>query len=119
MAASKNPHLRLLHIRDEIDGVTAAIRGVSFETYRESYALKRATERALQIISEAARALPADLTRKHPTAPWSAIIGIGNILRHEYQHVDDHRLWEIATEHLPPLRGVVLEMLAEIERRAE
>jgi hypothetical protein len=31
MAASKRPHLRLLHIRDEIDGVTAAIQGVSFE----------------------------------------------------------------------------------------
>lgn len=115
MAASKRPQLRLLHIRDEIDGVTAAIEGVSFETYRDSYTLKRATERALQIISEAARALPTGLTGKHPAAPWSAIIGIGNILRHEYQHVDDRRLWEIVTVHLPPLRGIVLEMLAEID----
>jgi hypothetical protein len=31
MAASKSPHIRLLHIRDEIDGVTAALAGVIVE----------------------------------------------------------------------------------------
>ena len=56
MAATRNPKLRLLHIRDEIDGLTAALAGVSFEQYRGSYALRRVTERALQIVSEAARA---------------------------------------------------------------
>jgi uncharacterized protein with HEPN domain len=114
MAASRSPHIRLLHIRDEIDGVTAAIKGVSFEDYRKSYALRRVSERALQIISEAARALPTELTSKYSGAPWNAIIGIGNILRHEYQHLDDRRLWEIVTVHLPQLRGVVLKMLAEL-----
>src|SRR5882724_255476 len=116
MAASRSPHLRLLHIRDEIEGLSAALKGVTFETYQGSYALRRATERALQIISEAARALPSDLTASHPRAPWSAIIAIGNILRHEYQHIDDRRLWEIVTVHLPQLRGVVLQMLDELGR---
>jgi hypothetical protein len=59
MAASRSPQLRLLHIRDEIDGLSAALVGVTFETYRRSYAFRRITERALQIISEAARALRA------------------------------------------------------------
>lgn len=113
MAASKSPNIRLFHIRDEIDGVSAAIAGVSFKDYRESYALRRVSERALQIISEAAKALPVELTDKYPAAPWSAIIGIGNILRHEYQHVDDRRLWEIVTVHLPQLRGVVLQMITD------
>jgi uncharacterized protein with HEPN domain len=114
MAATRSPNIRLLHIRDEIDGVSAAIKGVSFEDYRESYALRRVSERALQIISEAARALPMELIGKYPGAPWNAIIGIGNILRHEYQHLDDRRLWEIVTVHLPQLRGIVLQMLAEL-----
>ncbi|HEY0222943.1 MAG TPA: HepT-like ribonuclease domain-containing protein [Pseudolabrys sp.] len=115
MAASRSPQLRLLHIRDEIDGVSAAINGVGFEDWRKSYALRRVSERALQIISEAARALPVELTERYPAAPWSAIIGIGNILRHEYQHIDDQRLWEIVTVHLPLLHGVVLQMLSDRE----
>ena len=115
MAASKSPRLRLLHIRDEIDGMTAALQSVSFEAYRESYTPRRAAERAVQIVSEAAKSLPTETLARHSEAPWSAIIAIGNILRHEYQRVDDRRLWEIVTVHLPQLRPVIVAMLAELE----
>ena len=100
--------------RDEIDGLIGALAEASFETFRASYTMRRVTERALQIISEAARSLPSDLTSKYPAAPWRAIIAIGNILRHEYQYVDDRRLWEIVTVHLPLLRNVVTGMLSEL-----
>jgi hypothetical protein len=69
MAASKSPRARLLHIRDEIEGVAAAIKNLSFDQYRASYIHRRAVERAAQIISEAAKALPQDyltrLARRH------------------------------------------------------
>ena len=91
MAATRNPYLRLVHIRDEIDGLIGALADAGYETFRANYTMRRVTERALQIISEAARSLPSDLTSNYPAAPWSAIIGIGNILRHEYQDVDDRR----------------------------
>jgi uncharacterized protein with HEPN domain len=115
MAASKSPHLRLLHIRDEIDGIASALRNVTFAQYRESYTLRRAAERAVQIVSEAVKSLPHGMLAKHPEAPWNAIIGIGNILRHEYQRVDDRRLWDIVTVHLPQLRPVIVAMIAETQ----
>jgi uncharacterized protein with HEPN domain len=98
MAPTKSPRLRLLHIRDEIDGVSSALAGVSFET-----------------ISEAARTLPSELRDQSPEVPWNAIIGIGNVLRHDYQHLDDRRLWDIVTVHLPELRPLIERMLAELE----
>jgi uncharacterized protein with HEPN domain len=115
MAASGNPRARLLHIRDEIEGVAAAVKGLSFEHYRTSYVHRRTVERAAQIISEAARALPRDLLARHGEVPWTSIIGIGNILRHEYQRLDDAQLWEIATVHLPALEPVIERMLAEFD----
>jgi uncharacterized protein with HEPN domain len=66
MAASKNPQLRLLHIRDEIDGMASALQGVTFAAYRESYTLRRAAERAVQIVSEAVKSLPSELLASHP-----------------------------------------------------
>jgi uncharacterized protein with HEPN domain len=69
MAASRSPRLRLLHIRDEIDGLSAVLVDVTFDSYQGSYALRRVAERALQIISEAARALPPGLIAKYPGAP--------------------------------------------------
>ena len=92
MAPTKSPRLRLLHIRDEIDDLTAALADVSFEAYCDSYTLRRATERALQIVSEAAKTLPSELRDQSSEVPWNAIIGIGNVLRHDYQHLDDRRL---------------------------
>jgi uncharacterized protein with HEPN domain len=115
MAASKSPQLRLLHIRDEIDGMASALHNVSFADYQESYTLRRAAERAVQIVSEAAKALPPEMLARHSEAPWNAIIGIGNILRHEYQRVDDRRLWEIVTVHLPELRPVIMAMIDELK----
>jgi uncharacterized protein with HEPN domain len=47
-------------------------------------------------------------------APWKSIIGIGNVLRHEYQRLDDRQLWEIATIHLPALGPVVHRMLEDL-----
>ena len=53
MAASKSPRARLLHIRDEIEGVAAIVHGLSFTQYQSSYMHRRAVERAVQIVSEA------------------------------------------------------------------
>jgi uncharacterized protein with HEPN domain len=55
MAASKSPRARLLHIRDEIEGVAVIVRGLSFAQYEGSYIHRRAVERAVQIVSEAAK----------------------------------------------------------------
>ena len=115
MAASKSPRLRLLHMRDEIESISRELAGHSFETYRESYGLRRATERAIQIVSEAARALPEDLRARHPDAPWAEIIAIGNPLRHEYHRIDDKVLWETATVDLPALQPIILRMIAECQ----
>jgi uncharacterized protein with HEPN domain len=74
-----------------------------------------AIERAAQIVSEAAKAPPADLLARHGDAPWKSIVGIGNILRHEYQRLEDRQLWEIATIHPPALEPVVRRMIQELD----
>jgi uncharacterized protein with HEPN domain len=113
--ASQSPRARLLHIRDEIEGVGRTVRGLSFAQYQDSYMHRRTVERAAQIVSEAAKALPPEFLARYADAPWPSIIGIGNILRHEYQRLDDKQLLEIATVHMPKLAPVVARMLAELD----
>ena len=115
MADSTSARLRLLHMRDEIENLSQELAGLDFETYRESYGLRRTTERAIQIVSEAARALPEELRARYPDAPRVDIIGIGNPLRHEYHRIDDKVLWETATADLPKLQPIIQRMLAEFE----
>jgi uncharacterized protein with HEPN domain len=115
MATAESTRVRLLHMRDEIKSLSNELLGLDLEIYRESYALRRITERAIQIISEAARALPEELRARYPQAPWADIVAIGNPLRHEYHRIDDKVLWETATIDLPKLEPIILRMIAELE----
>ena len=115
MAASKSPCLRLLHMRDEIESLSQELAGLSFESYRNSYGLRRITERAIQIVSEAAKELPQEVRALEPDVPWPEIIGIGNLLRHEYYRIKTSEIKAILTEHLPRLRPAIVRLLAKFE----
>lgn len=103
-AATANPRARLEHILFHIRGVSDTVGGVTFETYASVYHMERTVERAVQIISEAVRALPPSLTSRYPEIEWPKIAAIGNIFRHEYERVDPRTMWEIATVRLPELQ---------------
>jgi uncharacterized protein with HEPN domain len=115
MTSAKAPQARLRHMLEQIDGVVAATRGIDFAQVRGNFLYERAVERAVQIISEAAKELPEDLRSKYANVHWRPIIGIGNLLRHEYYRIKSRDMWEIATVHLPALRPVVEQMLAEFD----
>jgi uncharacterized protein with HEPN domain len=114
MAASKNPLLRLHHIRDEIENITGALRGIDRATFVEEYLARRAAERALLIISEAVKALPDDLLLRYPEIDWAGVRALGNVLRHDYQTVDPDTLWEILTHKMPELAPVVARMIRDL-----
>lgn len=58
----------------------------------------------LQIIGEAARALPGNLIDQHPEIDWSEIIGMRNILVHNYFGVDVDVVWAVVERDLPDLK---------------
>ena len=101
MAASRNPRARLLHIRDEIDQLARVVEGLDEEAFSSSYLHRRAAEHAVLIISEAVRALPAEMLERHPGPNWPAMRGIGNVLRHDYFAIEPAVLWDVVSIHLP------------------
>jgi uncharacterized protein with HEPN domain len=116
MGASKNPLARLLHIRDEIDAILSAFKGADVNRYRDDYLLQRGAERALLIISEAAKAVPVDVLRRYPEVDWRGVVQLGNVLRHEYPTVDSTVVWEIVSRKLPELRPVIDRMIRDLTR---
>lgn len=115
---SKDPVLRLRHIRYHILGVIEILKDADFGTFSASYALVRATERGISIISEAAKLLPPTLRGAYPEIPWSRIIGIGNLLRHEYERIDVVIMWDIAQNHLPAMLVVIETMIVHLSDEA-
>jgi uncharacterized protein with HEPN domain len=66
-----------------------------------------AATRCLEIISEASRRLSAAFKERFPEIPWRDVAGSGSIYRHNYETVQERRIWKTIHEALPPLRAVV------------
>jgi uncharacterized protein with HEPN domain len=109
----RSVRLRLNDILRAIDGAAETISGVEFETFRSVYHMPRTVERCIEIVSEATRHLPAGIKARYPDIPWRQIAGIGNVLRHDYDLVDDYVIWEVATVHFPRLRAVIDEVRSQ------
>jgi uncharacterized protein with HEPN domain len=107
MSAANDPRVRLGHILREIFGIEETVRGVPFEEVARTYTLVRSVERGLQIISEAAKALPEDVRQRAPEVSWRQIVSLGNYPRHEYHRIDMVDVEDIVTVHLPALRASV------------
>ncbi len=112
----KRSHLaRLADILDPVDSVADMMVDVDFASYRTDRKLRRAVERYVEIVSEAARHIPEAERLRFPDQPWPEIVAVGNLLRHEYNRVDDFIMWKIATRSLPALRPVIVEMRSRAE----
>ena len=88
--------------------------GVDGRNFVGDYLLVRAGERALLIISEAAKSLPGQLTARYPEIDWRAVCGLGDVLRHDYNKVDPEVVWEILTRKLPELAPVIERMIRDV-----
>jgi uncharacterized protein with HEPN domain len=115
MSSAKLPRVRLEHMLEHIDGILSATEALQPNEITGSYIVARAVERSVQIISEAAKELPSELRAEEPDIPWQNIIGVGNLLRHEYYRIRDADMIEIVKTHLPNLRPAVLRLIASID----
>jgi uncharacterized protein with HEPN domain len=57
----------------------------------------------LEIIGEAARHLSPETLKALPEIPWKLVVGMRNILIHDYDDVDPSRVWTSICEDVPVL----------------
>lgn len=104
---------------DAIDGIQNTIAGLTFSKYQSSWQARRATERGIEIISEASRQIPKEQKERFPAVQWKQIAGIGNVLRHEYHRVEDRIIWEAVKKRLPALKAAITALRDEAEALAD
>jgi uncharacterized protein with HEPN domain len=74
-----------------------------------------AVVRALEIIGEAARHVPAGIRRRNPEVAWQDMVAMRNKLIHEYFGVDLQVLWRTVQDDIPPLSDGIRRMLSEMQ----
>ena len=103
---SNRARLALTDIRDNIRLAEEFAVGLRRTFY--------AVTRCLEIISGAARRLPQSLRNRHPELPWWAIMGAGNVYRHDYDNVAEEIVWRTVQDNLAPLLTAVKRELSRV-----
>jgi uncharacterized protein with HEPN domain len=71
-----------------------------------------ATIRALEIVGEAAHRVPAEVRNLHPGIPWPQIVGMRNVLAHDYAGTNPRIVYDTVMLFLPGLVTELRKILA-------
>lgn len=113
MPSDKSP-APLFDIRDNALLAREFVAGLSLEEFKKDKKTFYAVTRALEVISEAARRIPDSIKDRHPELPWRAIIGVGNVYRHDYDNVEEDYVWRTVHESLAPLLAAMVDEIARL-----
>lgn len=83
------------------------------EEFFEDIQCQDSVIRRLEIIGEAARRISAETKNAHPGLPWSDMIGMRNIMIHEYDDVDLAMVWKTVKYDLPKLIDEIEEIIQQ------
>ena len=115
MKNSLGDYTKLLHILDAISEIGKYIQNISFDDFVENTMVHSASIRQLEIIGESASRVTQELKKIYKDIDWENIIGLRNILIHEYFGVDLLVVWEIIEHDLPLLKNQIQKILKQFE----
>jgi uncharacterized protein with HEPN domain len=108
---SRDPALRLEDILEAASAVESYVRGFDYDSFVSDRRTVDAVTRNLEIIGEAVKYLPSELTDPVTEVPWRAIAGFRDILAHSYFRTEDSIIWDAAHIHNPALIIAVRNLL--------
>jgi uncharacterized protein with HEPN domain len=77
---------------------------------RTSYAVIR----ALEVAGEGVRHIPEEIIQRYPKVPWSDMVGMRNVLIHDYIEVDLEAVWLTVKEDLPEAEEEIGRIIKEL-----
>jgi len=103
MQANYKDKAYLWDIREACKEILEFIEGVTFLEFTNKKIIRYAVERQILVIGEAANHLSQDFLDNHQEIPWKKIIGMRNIIAHEYGEILVERVWLTAKNHIENL----------------
>lgn len=88
-----------------------AVENLTPDAFVEDWLRRRALERTLEVLGEAARKVSEEFRTAHPDIDWRGLIGQRNVLAHEYGRINHRLLFEAANDRLPALIARLEEIL--------
>ena len=104
---------RIEHMLNFVRRSLEILDGVDLEAYLASLGLQEQVELNMLHLGEAAARVSDEVKEKHSEIPWHEMVGMRNVLTHEYFRVKPAILFETVTTQFKALECQLNELTAE------
>jgi len=110
----RNYKLFLEDISDRIEKIESYIDDMTFEEFKQDDKTVSACIREIEVIGEATKQIPKEITSKFQDLPWSLMAKMRDKLIHWYFEIDEEIVWNVATQKLPQIKAQIDEIISKL-----
>ena len=107
------------YIEDIIGAMNDAfsfVKDMEYDVFLRDKKTIYAVNRALEIIGEATKNIPASVKNRYPQIPWKKMAGMRDKVIHEYFGVDLKRVWSTVKKDIPDLKPLFEKILSDFKQ---
>ena len=105
-------------VEDILDAMTQAelfLQDLTYSQFEDDVRTNFAVVRALEIIGEASKRLPAEVREEYPDIPWRNMAGMRDGIIHGYDTVDLQIVWDVVKVDIPKIKPWIQQILVDFE----
>jgi uncharacterized protein with HEPN domain len=100
-------------ILDAMEKAEILVEDFSYDEFKADFRTNFAVVRALEIVGEAAKRLPASLREEYPAIPWRGMAGMRDRIIHGYDTVDLQIVWDVVKQDIPRIKPQIQQILVD------
>ena len=108
---TKNFKVYINEILEAILEIEEFTGNLTYENFLRNKMAIKAVSMNLVLIGENVKLIPPEIKLKYSQIPWARMKSARNLLAHEYLKVEFKDLWDTAKCELPPVKGLLKEIL--------
>lgn len=113
---TRDPAACLSDMLEHAQHVEAFVAGMDREAFETDRKTQFAVLRGLEVVGEAAKRVSPEIQARFPDIPWRQIVGMRNVIAHDYLGLSLSMVYETATVFIPRLIMRLPEVIASLER---
>ena len=110
----------VIYVRDILQNMQDAedfVQGLSYDQFKVDKKTFNAVLRAVEVVGEATKHIPADIREKYPAVPWKEMAGMRDKVSHFYFGVDPEVVWNVVKDRIPTLKPINEKILQGLEQQ--